>query len=123
LHVIVEGGRIQSDGGNLKLAAAFQSPGQELRLNRSGIGDQHFHCLGFDGPDFRGEFCGTYGLHVTIMPKGARTVCRPCHTLLVMNPTLDVYFRRATPVHHFCDRALPSRGRSWPETKHRRPVC
>ncbi len=56
-------------------------------------------------------------------PNGGWTVCRPRHTPLVMNPTPDVYFRRATLVHDFCGRTLHSRGCSWPGTKCRRPVC
>jgi hypothetical protein len=38
-------------------------------LNRTGIGDQHFHGFGFDWRDAGGEFGGTCGFHVTMMPK------------------------------------------------------
>ena len=47
-------------------------------------------------------------------PNGARTVCRPDHTLLVMNREADAYFRTPPLVHNFCSSFLGGSGRQGP---------
>ncbi|MGA2457676.1 MAG: hypothetical protein ABSF85_08920, partial [Terriglobales bacterium] len=63
----------------------------------------------------RGQLRGAHGIHTPIMPQGARTGCRPRHTLLVMNSAPQAHFRRATLVHNIRRRTLPPGARLGPQ--------
>jgi hypothetical protein len=49
LQKVVQGGRLQGDRRNLKVPAAFESAGQELRLNETRVGNEYLHRFGSFG--------------------------------------------------------------------------
>ena len=69
LHEGMERRHLQSDSGHLEIPAVLQGAGQEFRLNRARISDQHVHCFGFDRSSFSGSLGGTVGFHAAIMPQ------------------------------------------------------
>ncbi len=99
---------VQRRGGNMKFAARAQGACQQLRLQRTGIGDQHVHDRGL-GELGSGRFAETAGgcgicfdragLHRTMMPERAGAGCRLDHSEIVMNRDYGIYFGGTTLVH------------------------
>ena len=109
LQEILQRGHLQIDGGNLEVTAGFQRPGQELRLDSPGIGDENVHDFCREGQRGRRLFSGAEVIHTLSINHVAIAVCSHRHTLLVMNPAAAFYFRRAPLVHNFYGSSLSAR--------------